>query len=115
MSKSIRSLGSDNHSGIHPKALQAIVDANAGHAHSYGKDDLTQKTDALFREAFGHNTHSFLVFNGTAANVLAIDTLIRSHHSVLCAQSSHLWQDECGAPQRCCAAEARGSEAYLVA
>ena len=39
-----RSLGSDNHSGIHPKALEALIQANSGHAHSYGKDEWTQKS-----------------------------------------------------------------------
>ena len=100
MSQDKRSLGSDNHSGIHPRMLEAITQANAGHAHSYGKDDWTQRADKLFRATFGDRTKNFYVFNGTAANVLAIDALVRSHQSVLCAQSSHLWQDECGAPQR---------------
>lgn len=100
MSIHSRSLGSDNHSGIHPKILQAIIGANEGHAHSYGKDPWTIETDRLFRETFGEETRSFYLFNGTATNVLCLDSLVRSHQSILCADTSHLWQDECGAPQR---------------
>ena len=100
MSKNQRSIGSDNHSGIHPKALEAILQANQGHAHSYGKDPWTQKADNLFQDAFGPSIRSYYVFNGTAANVLALDVLVMSHQSVLCTSDSHLWQDECGAPQR---------------
>lgn len=100
MSTHTRSLGSDNHNGIHPKILQAILDANEGHAHSYGKDPWTTETDRLFRKTFGDETRSFYLFNGTATNVLCLDSLVRSHQSVLCAETSHLWQDECGAPQR---------------
>lgn len=100
MSNSTRSIGSDNHNGIHPRILQAMIEANAGHAHSYGKDPWTREADALFRETFGHDTRTFYVFNGTAANVLVLDSLVRSHQSVLCADTSHIWQDECGAPQR---------------
>ena len=95
-----RSLGSDNHSGIHPKILEAMVRANVGHAHSYGRDPWTKRADGALREAFGPQSRSYYVFNGTAANVLAIDSLVASHQSVLCARSSHLWQDECGAPER---------------
>ena len=100
MTDNKRSLGSDNHSGIHPKAFEALAQANTGHAHSYGKDEWTREADKLFREAFGAGTQTFYVFNGTAANVLALDSLVLSHQSILCGASSHLWQDECGAPQR---------------
>lgn len=100
MPHSARSLGSDNHSGIHPVILAAIIEANTGHAHSYGKDPWTQATDALFREAFGPQTKNYYAFNGTATNVLCLDSLVQSHQSVLCGTTSHLWQDECGAAQR---------------
>ena len=100
MSEENRSIGSDNHSGIHPKILAAFMEANQGHAHSYGKDPWTRAADQHFKSQFGREIQTYYVFNGTAANVLALDALVSSHESVLCAQTSHLWQDECGAPQR---------------
>lgn len=94
-----RGFGSDNHSGIHPALLQALVDVNQGHAPSYGTDPLTEKAHQIFRQQFGDQATPFFVFNGTAANVLCIQSLIKSHHSVICAQTSHIQVDECGAPE----------------
>lgn len=42
----------------------------------------------------------FPVLTGTAANVLALVTLLQPFEAVICAQQSHLWLDECGAPER---------------
>jgi threonine aldolase len=40
------------------------------------------------------------VFNGTAANSLSLQALTRPHHAVLCPELSHIYTDECGAPER---------------
>ena len=95
-----RGFGSDNHSGIHPDILQSILEANQGHSPSYGTDSLTREVNSLFKEHFGGAAEPFFVFNGTAANVLCLDALVQPHQSVLCADTSHLWLDECGAPER---------------
>ncbi len=42
----------------------------------------------------------FFVFNGTAANVLSLQALTRSFHAVLCPEFSHIYTDECGAPEK---------------
>lgn len=39
-------------------------------------------------------------FGGTGANVVGLRTAVDSCHAVLCAESSHLWRDECSAPER---------------
>ena len=49
----MRSLASDNHSGAHPRVLEAIVAANEDHAVSYGADPWTTRAVELFRQAFG--------------------------------------------------------------
>lgn len=41
----------------------------------------------------------FFVFNGTAANSLALASLCRSYHSVICHELAHVETDECGAPE----------------
>ena len=41
----------------------------------------------------------YFVFNGTAANVLCLKSLLQSHEAIICAETSHLNQDECGAPE----------------
>jgi threonine aldolase len=95
-----RGFASDNRSGAHPDVLAAIARANDGHAASYGEDGWTAHADEVFREHFGPDARAFAVFNGTAANVLAIDALTRPHEAVICAERAHLAVDEAGAPER---------------
>jgi threonine aldolase len=93
------SFASDNTAGITPEALAAITAANAGFVSSYGNDDLTTRAKQLIREFFATDCDIFFVFNGTAANALALSALCRSYHGVFCHASSHLDNDECGAPE----------------
>ncbi len=93
------SLGSDNHSGVHPKMLNNISKTNVGHSASYGTDPITDKAKTVFKDLFGENCQSFFVFNGTAANVLALKSLVRSYESIICSEDAHLNLDECGAPE----------------
>lgn len=95
-----RGFASDNRSGAHPQVLEAIQRANEGHAASYAEDGWTARAEELFKEHFGRDAEAFGVFNGTAANVLAIDALTRPHHAVICAAGAHVVVDECGAPER---------------
>src|SRR5215217_5034520 len=91
---------SDNHAGVHPEVLQAIAAANDGHAAGYGGDPWTSRAVQRFREHFGPSARAFPVFNGTAANVLCIETLTQPWQAVVCARTAHLHVDECGAPER---------------
>jgi threonine aldolase len=91
---------SDNHAGVHPDVLAAVVAANDGHAPAYGGDDWTLRAVQRFREQFGAFAQAFPVFNGTAANVLCLEALTQPWQAVICAQTAHLHVDECGAPER---------------
>ncbi|SFC81480.1 L-threonine aldolase [Bacillus sp. OV322] len=88
---------SDNNSGIHPKILKSICEANEGHAASYGGDLYTKKSLDAFKKHFGENISVYYVFNGTGANVLALKSMTRSYHSVICSSVSHINGDETGA------------------
>lgn len=90
---------SDNTAGICPEALAAFNAANAGRVPSYGEDALTAQAKGLFRDLFETDCEVFFVFNGTAANAVALSALARSYQSILCHQVSHLEVDECGAPE----------------
>jgi threonine aldolase len=94
------SLGSDNHSGIHPKVLEALLAANRGHAHAYGMDELCRLTEKEFTRLFGLGVQPEYVFTGTAANVLSFVGSLRSYEAVVCGDVSHLNMDECGAPEK---------------
>jgi threonine aldolase len=95
-----RGFGSDNHSGAHPKIMSALMAANTGHQPSYGTDSVTREAELLFQKLLGPSTEIHFVFNGTAANVLALSAFVKPHHSVIASSQSHLINDECGAPEK---------------
>jgi len=90
---------SDNTAGICPEAWAALAEANAGFAASYGDDDYTARATDLFRAVFETDCDVYFVFNGTAANSLALASMCQSYHSVIAHEVSHIEVDECGAPQ----------------
>lgn len=90
---------SDNTAAICPEAWAALAEANAHGAASYGDDQWTRRVSERVREIFETDCESFLVFNGTAANSLALAQLCRSFHGVICHEQSHIETDECGAPE----------------
>ncbi len=94
-----RTFGSDNHAGVHPAVLTALAAVNAGDAVAYG-EDATSKAAVARLCAAAAARQGYLVFNGTGANVLALSLLLRPYQAVICAESSHLNVDECGAPER---------------
>jgi threonine aldolase len=94
------SLGSDNHSGVHPRVLAALTAANRGHAHAYGMDELCRLTDGEFKRVFGAQVEAQYVFTGTAANVLGLAGFVRSYEAVVASSLAHLQVDECGAPEK---------------
>jgi len=95
-----KSFGSDNHAGAHPAVLRAIVEASSGDAVAYGADAWTERVTAQLQRAFGADGGTFLVLNGSGANVLGLSVLLRRHEAVICAASAHINTDECGAPER---------------
>ena len=94
-----KSFGSDNHAGVHPAVLRAMVDANPGDAVAYGADGWTERATAGLRDTFGADD-AFLMLNGSGANLLGLSLLLRRHEAVICAESAHINTDECGSPER---------------
>ena len=94
-----RHFASDNYAGICPEAWAALAEANQDHAPGYGDDAWTEKATNLIREVFETHCEVFFVFNGTAANSLALATMCHSYHSILCHENAHIEADECGAPE----------------
>jgi threonine aldolase len=94
-----RGFASDNNATVHPEVLEAIAAANVGHASGYGHDPLTARVEDLFRRHFGEQARTFLVFNGSAANVLCMRAACQRWQAVICADTAHVNVDECGAPE----------------
>ena len=96
----MRSFASDNNSGVHPNIINAIAEANQDHVVGYGDDPYTEKLKEKFSNLFGKDIEMALVFNGTGANVIGIQSATQSFHSIICAETAHINVDECGAPEK---------------
>jgi threonine aldolase len=90
---------SDNTAPMCPEAWAALERANAGSEASYGNDPWTTQACDLIREALAGPAEVFFVFNGTAANSLALAAMCQSYHATLCHELAHVETDECGAPE----------------
>jgi threonine aldolase len=89
---------SDNNAGICPEALEALLAANReGHAVGYGGDAWTERASDRLRALFETDCAVFFVFNGTAANALALAQICRPYHAVIAHAESHVATDEAGA------------------
>jgi threonine aldolase len=96
----VRGFASDNYAGVHPEVLAALALANGGHQVAYGGDAYTAHLQEVFRGHFGPTAEVFPVFNGTGANVTALQAVTERWGAVICAESAHINVDECGAPER---------------
>ncbi len=94
------SFASDNTAPVHPKVMQALIDANSGNMPAYGNDPVTEKLQETVRVVFGApQARLFPVFNGSACNGLALARMIRPYESILAHRQSHINNDECGLPE----------------
>ncbi|MDQ0615490.1 threonine aldolase [Microbacterium sp. W4I4] len=96
----VRGFASDNYSGIHPEVLAAIAAANDGHQIAYGEDQYTERLQQVFAQHFGERVQAFPVFNGTGANVTALQSMLPRWGAVISASTAHINVDEGGAPER---------------
>ncbi|MDV9191403.1 low specificity L-threonine aldolase [Streptomyces sp. SR27] len=97
---SVRGFASDNYAGAHPEVLAALALANDGHQVAYGEDQYTEHLQRIMHSHFGPTAEAFPVFNGTGANVTALQALTDRWGAVICAESAHINVDEGGAPER---------------
>jgi threonine aldolase len=96
-----KGFASDNWSGVSPEVMQALQQINHGHHPAYGENDsLMEQAQNRFKEVFGQQSQTFFVYNGTGANVLAVQQLLRSWEAVVAPHSAHLNEDEGGAPEK---------------
>src|SRR2546429_6497369 len=95
-----RTFASDNWAGVHPEVLTAMAAANVGHVPSYGNDPYTREAEERIRAAVGDDAEVFLVFSGTAANVLCLHSMVQSHQAVICAETAHVYTSECAAAEK---------------
>jgi threonine aldolase len=91
---------SDNTGPAAPEIMEAVLAANAADAMPYGADPLTGEVEERLRALLGWpDAAVMLVSTGTAANALALATLVRPWQTVFCHRAAHVEEDECGAPE----------------
>jgi threonine aldolase len=90
---------SDNTAGASPRVMDALAAANAGQMTAYGADEATGAVERRLAEIFERELAVLLVTTGTAANSLALASLVRPWGAVICHEESHVADDECGAPE----------------
>lgn len=95
-----RGFASDNYAGAHAEIIAAVRVANEGHVVAYGEDPYTGRLQDVIKSHFGPGASAYPVFNGTGANVLALQTLLPRWGAVICASTAHINTDENGAPER---------------
>ncbi|MFF4427199.1 threonine aldolase family protein [Streptomyces sp. NPDC001549] len=96
----VRGFASDNYAGTHPEVLAALALANDGHQVAYGEDAYTDNLQRIVRKHFSARAEVFPVFNGTGANVVALQAVTDRWGAVICAETSHINVHEGGAPER---------------
>lgn len=95
-----KTFASDNYAGVHPAIMEALVQANQGHAASYGADAYTAGAVQKLKALFGEGIEVFFVYNGTGANVLGLQAVTQSYHAILCSELAHINVDESTAPEK---------------
>ena len=88
---------SDNAAAVHPQVWQALRDADTADT-PYDTDAISRRLDDAFSELFGRGVAALWVATGTAANCLALATMVQPHGAVLCHSKAHIEIDEGGAP-----------------
>ncbi|KUO55056.1 MAG: threonine aldolase [Sphingomonadales bacterium BRH_c42] len=88
---------SDNAAPVHPRVWEALQAAD--HADvPYDGDGLSAALDERFSDLFGRPCAALWVATGTAANCLALGTMVAPHGGVVCHEEAHIEADEGGAP-----------------
>lgn len=89
---------SDNAAPVHPAVWEAMRRADATDA-PYDGDALSRSLDRAFSDLFGMDCAVVWTSTGTAANCLALATLVPPYGGIVCHDDAHIEQDEAGAPE----------------
>ncbi len=88
---------SDNAAAVHPAVWRAMQAADAADA-PYDGDGLSKRLDAVFTALFGQPCAVLWTATGTAANCLALASMVPPHGGIICHREAHVEVDEGGAP-----------------
>ena len=91
--------GSDNQAGASEQVLATIVKANAGFTPGYGDDEWTLQAQQAIQQVFECQAQVYFVGTGTAANCLALSSVVQPWNTILCHEGAHIVMDESTAPE----------------
>jgi threonine aldolase len=94
-----KNFASDNASGASSAVIAALAACNHGQDMPYGNDAISKRLTQKLADVFACDIHVFLVNSGSAANSLGLSLLTPPWGHVLCHSHSHIFNDECGAPE----------------
>lgn len=100
MTTNKRGFASDNYAGIHSAVMTRMAEVNHGHEVAYGEDSETARFDEVVKELFGEDAVGFPIFNGTGANIVAMQAATKRWEAIICVESAHIHVDEGGAPEK---------------
>ncbi len=89
---------SDNAAAAHPAVLEAMIAANRLDT-AYDADAWSKRLDGAFSDLFERQVTALWVTTGTAANCLALASMVPAYGGVLCHREAHINVDEAGAPE----------------
>jgi threonine aldolase len=91
---------SDNAGPAAPEIMTAISQANTIYSQSYGADPIMDRVRDKIRDLFeAPDAAVYLVSTGTAANSLALASMVQPWQMIYCHRHAHIEEDECGAPE----------------
>lgn len=88
---------SDNAAPVHHRVWDAMRAADLADM-PYDGDGLSQRLDSAFSDIFGRDCAAIWATTGTAANCLALATMVQPHGAVICHREAHIESSEGGAP-----------------
>lgn len=88
---------SDNAASVHPAVWDAMRAADSPDS-PYDGDRFSAALDEKMSFVFGRESKCLWVATGTAANCLALATMVQPHGGVVCHREAHIEMDEGGAP-----------------
>jgi threonine aldolase len=94
---SIIDFRSDNTGAAAPQIIEAIAAANTGTAAGYGGDEWTAALQQKFSDLFETKVRVFPVATGTAANALALASIVPPFGAVYCSPIAHIETSEANA------------------
>lgn len=92
------SFKNDYSEGCHPQILEALFQTNLTQQSGYGLDQYSQEAAHLIKQKINKFTSQvYFVSGGTQANLIVISAFLKSHESVIAAETGHIYTNEAGA------------------